>query len=57
MALYEWIKSRFARQIRALGPQFSLDRFLFNAVNSGWQKLARKLPEERRRKVLELLYS
>jgi hypothetical protein len=40
IVLYEWIKERFARQSRVLGPPFFLDRLLFNAANNGWQKVA-----------------
>jgi len=56
-ALYEWVEARFAKQLDALGPQFLVDRILYNTVNRRWQKLARKLPEERRCEALKLLYS
>ena len=55
MALYEWTKERFADQIRALEPQISRDRRLFNIVNHGWQRTGHMMPRNLRAKVVNLL--
>jgi hypothetical protein len=50
LALYEWIKARFAEQIRALEPQIFGDRLVFNIVNGSWQLAGRIMPESLRMK-------
>jgi Galactose-3-O-sulfotransferase len=41
MELYEWAKARFADQLRALDPQISRDRYLFNIVNGSSHRIRR----------------
>jgi hypothetical protein len=41
MELYEWTKARFANQVRALDPQISRDRYLFEIVNKSCVLLKR----------------
>ncbi len=42
--LYQWVKVRFAAQIRALGPEFSQERHYFGIINRASQWLEQTLP-------------
>jgi Galactose-3-O-sulfotransferase len=57
MELYEWVKARFASQIRALGPQISRDRQLLDILNSSCRKVLRVTPKNIRTAVTNLLLS
>jgi hypothetical protein len=55
MELYEWTKTRFANQVRALEPQIFRDRYLFDIVNSSCHRLRRMRRKNIRKAVTNLV--
>ena len=55
MALYEWVKARFAAQILPFQPQISWDRHLLDIINGGSNQVGRLMPRNVRKAVANLL--
>lgn len=55
MALYEWVKERFAEQTRAMEPELSRDLRHFEMLNSVAQKVRQTTPEPVARSISRLL--
>jgi hypothetical protein len=53
--LYEWVKARFAKQIRDLEPGFSRDRRRFEIMNSAAQRVSGIIPGPVRRVARRML--
>jgi hypothetical protein len=57
MELYEWVRERFAQQIRPLEPGFSREVRHFEMLNAVAQKFYRAAPDSIRRLATKRLYS
>lgn len=57
MELYDWVKSRFAKQIEPLEPNFSREVRIFDLLNRLSQRVDRLIPVPIRDKVRHLLFS
>lgn len=55
--LYEWVRERFAQQIRPLEPSFSREVRRFEMLNSAAQKLHQTAPDSIRKLATQILYS
>ena len=56
MELYEWVRERFAQQIRPLEPGFTREVRRFEMLNAAAQKLYRTTPDSIRRLATQRLY-
>jgi hypothetical protein len=57
MELYEWVRERFAQQIRPLEPSFSREVRRFEMLNTAAQKFYRAAPDSIRRLATQRLSS
>jgi Galactose-3-O-sulfotransferase len=57
MELYEWVRERFAQQIRPLEPRFSREVRRFEMLNAAAQKLYRTAPDPVRKLTSRVLYT
>ena len=57
MELYEWVRERFAQQIRPLEPAFSREVRRFEMLNAAAQNLYRTAPNPVRKLASRLLYT